>query len=424
MVIKKISKLLFILPLVICITSNVYAKKIVRLGLNCPSTGPYSVQGLDQIRAAKLAVEEINADGGILGRKIKLFTRNSQSKVDVSKENIAELIDKEGVQMVFGGSSSAVAIASGKVCRDRGKLFFGTLTYSNATTGKKGQKYLFRECNNAWMAAKAIADYLKKKFSNKKYFYITADYTWGWSTEESVRKFTKTKNKNIHKRILTPFPGAKETDFRRALKFAELLEPDVLVLVLFGNDMVQAVRIATSLGLKNKMQIVVPSLTLGMADSAGAKVMEGVIGTLPWTWQVPYVYNYKKGKEFVRNFSEKYKRYPSASGASAYTILYEYKSAVERAKTFNTKKVIKALEGHKYKFLKDMQIWRKLDHQSLQTVYTVKCKPWKKVIKDKFQLDYFEIVEKLSKYKAARSTKEWKAIRKKAGEPAYLEPRF
>ena len=129
----------------------------LKIGLNYPKTGPYSVQGLAQLRAAELAVEEINQTGGILGQQLVLVARDTQSKSDVSKKNVEELIDAEGCEMIFGGSSSAVAIAGGKAAKSRGKLYFGTLTYSNATTGVEAHKYIFRECYNAWMGAKVLS---------------------------------------------------------------------------------------------------------------------------------------------------------------------------------------------------------------------------------------------------------------------------
>ncbi len=392
----------------------------VTVGLNYPKTGPYSVQGLDQWRATELAVEEINAAGGIMGEQIKVAWRDSMSKADLSTTNATELIDKEGAKMVFGGSSSGVAVAVAKVCNAKNVPFFGTLTYSTDTTGKDGLKTTFRECYDAYMGANAIADYLKKNFTGKKYFYITADYTWGWTTEASVRKLSGTEDTTVHKMTKTPFPGASEADFKKALSLAKIVKPDVLVLVLFGKDMATAVRIATSMGMKGDMQIVVPNLTLGMAESGGAKVMEGVVGALPWAWPVPYKYNYPRGKAFVEKFAAKYGRYPSTSGASAYTILYEYKSAVERAKSFDTAAVVKALEGHEYTLLKDKQVWRAFDHQSVQTVYAVRCKPQAEVLKDKYKLDYFEIINAVSGDKAAISLADWQAERKAAGKPEHL----
>ena len=393
----------------------------VRIGLNYPKTGPYSVQGLAQLRAAELGVEEINKAGGILGRQIALVIRDSQSKADLSKKNVEGLIDNEDCQMVFGGSASSVAIAGGKAAKSRGKLYFGTLTYSNATTCKEGHKYMFRECYNAWMGAKVLSEYLKEQYSGKRYFYITADYTWGWTTEESIRKFSRSLDSKRHKRVLTPFPAATEDDFRKALIKAKSSRAEVLVLVLFGNDMAKAIKIAADMGLKKTMDIVVPNITLGMAESAGPEAMEDVVGALPWCWNIPYIKNYQKGKTFVETFSARYKAYPSTSAASAYTILYQYKDAVERAATFDTKAVINALEGYKFTSLKDDQIWRGFDHQCLQTVYAVKCKPKEAVTKDKFKQDYFEIMKEMPGEKAARSQDRWVRTRKAAGKAVALE---
>jgi ABC-type branched-subunit amino acid transport system substrate-binding protein len=391
----------------------------VKIGLNYPETGPYSVQGLDQYQAAIMAAEEINAAGGILGNQIELVFRDSKSNVDATKTNVTDLIDNQGVKMVFGGSSSAVAVAAGEICQIKGVPFFGTLTYSTETTGSAGHRHTFRECYDAWMGAKAIAAYLKTNFPNKKYMYVTADYTWGWTTESSVRKLTGTEDTKAHKGVLTPL-GAQ--DFNKELALAKMVKPDVLVLVLFGKDMVYAIRQATAMGLKSSMQIVVPNLTLGMAEDAGPRVMEGVIGALPWCWQVPYKYNYAGGKEFVEKFAAKYNRWPCTSGASAYTILHEYKAAVERANSFDSPAVIKALEGHTYSLLKDSQTWRDFDHQSIQTVYAVKCKPEVEVLKDKYKLDYFEIISSMSGDEAACTRAEWDAARTAAGKPKFLEP--
>lgn len=399
------------------------AEDYVNIGLNYPATGAYSVQGLDQLRAATLAAEEINQNGGILGKSVNIVPRDSKSMVEATYQNVRELIEKEKVKMVFGGSASSVAIAASDICRRKGTIFFGTLTYSTATTGSEGNRYTFRECYNSWMGAKTLASYLNTNFpaDTNKYFYITADYTWGYTTEASMRHFTGTDDRKYHKRIKTPFPNGTDKDFKKAISFAKIIKPDVLVLVLFGKDMSSAIRQATIQGLKSKMQIVVPNLTLGMAESGGPKVMEGVIGALPWSWIVPFKYDYPAGKSFVEAYVDRYSRYPSTSGASAYTILHEYKDAVERAGTFESREVIKALEGHTYQRLKDSQTWRAFDHQSVQTVYAVRCKNALDVLKSKFQLDYFEIIDSMPGEQAVRTREEWNSARAKVGKPLQLE---
>ncbi|MDH3329310.1 MAG: ABC transporter substrate-binding protein [Desulfobulbaceae bacterium] len=414
--------LFFVSALILGATGYGYAES-VKIGLNYPQTGPYSVQGKAQLDAARLAVQEINSQGGILGRTVELVTRDTQSKPDVSTSNVLELIDKENCEMIFGGSSSAVAIAGGEAAKSRGKLYFGTLTYSNATTGEAAHKYMFRECYNAWMGAKALGKYLvDMKLQGIKYFYITADYTWGRTTEESIRTFSLTTDQRRHLRRYVPFPGATHKDLADALSWAKAVKPAVLVLVLFGKDMSRALAILEERGMKKQFEaIVVPNLTLGMAVEAGPKAMEGVIGALPWAWNIPYKYNYPQGKEFVEKFSKMYNSYPSSSAASAYTVLYQYKDAVERAGTFATKKIIEALEGHSFVSLKDEQMWRAFDHQAVQSVYTVRGKPAEEVRQDRFKEDYFEILYKMDGKEAARSKEHWLKLREDAGKPAELE---
>lgn len=393
-------------------------KNEVVIGLNAPELGPYGKEGQVQRRAAQMAAEEINAQGGILGKKIKLVQRDTKSNPRIAKENAIELYDKEEAQMIFGGVSSAVAQAVGKVAKQREKIFFATSAYSTDLTAEEGHKYLFRECSDSRMAAKVLARYLKENFTNKYYFYITADYNWGLTTEEIFRNLTDTTDKLQHRSFLTKLGT---DDFNGVLKLAEEVGTEVLVLVLFGRDMEIAVKQAYELGLKNKMQIVVPNMTIDMAVGAGPEAMEGVLSTTPWYWKLPFEENQVKGKDFVKKYVEKYERYPSSSGASAYVILHQYKEAVERAKTFETMPVIKALEDHKYFGLKDEQQWRGFDHQSLQTVFAVKCKKAHEVKKDKYQMDYFEVIHKMKGEEAAISKEEWDEVRAAVSAAPALE---
>ncbi|AOY87346.1 branched-chain amino acid ABC transporter substrate-binding protein [Marinobacter salinus] len=405
------------LLLLACTTVSAEALKI---GLNYPQTGRYKDQGLQQRLGAFLAVDEINKAGGVMGQPLELVIRNTRGEPARGAKNTAELIDREGVKMVFGGVSSAVAIASGKAAKERDRIYFGTLTYSNATTGSEGHSHMFREPYNAWMTAKALSKYLSANHADEKYFYITADYTWGWSVEESVRKFSETENPDAHPGVKTPFPRALISDFREALKKAEESDAKVLMMVLFGDDMVRALNVAYEMGITEKMQIVVPNLTLGMARQVGPTIMEGIVGGSPWVWNAPYELNYPRGKEFVEAFSKRYEMRPSTAAASAYSIVYQFKDAVERAGTTNTRQLIGALEGHRYTFLKDEQYWREFDHQNVQTVYVVKVKPRNTIVADEYSSDYFSIIDSMPGDEAAQTREEWEARRREAGKPLTL----
>ncbi len=402
---------------------TVQADDTINIGMNYPQTGPYMHIGIDQERGAQMALEEINQHGGILGKKIIIYRRDSKSNPDTSALNVKELIDQKNVKMVFGGASSGVAIRVSDVCQTKKTLFMATVTSANATTGAKGHRHTFRTCYSAWMGGKALGTYLKKHFpaDSNTYYYIVADYSWGRSAEASIRKFSGTEDTTRHRVSYTQFPGVTDQALADKLKLAKIRKATVLIFCHFGSEMTRAVQVATQMGLKEEMQIVVPILELSMAEGAGAEAMEGIVGTSDFNWQVPFSGQYEKGMQFVNQFAENYGRYPSWGAAKAYTILWEYKHAVERSGSFAAADVIRALEDHSFTLLKDEEQWRSFDHQNVQTVFLVRCRSKEDVINDRYQLDYFEIIDSLPGNIAARSFKEWQAARWKANIPSYLE---
>ncbi|GIZ13458.1 substrate-binding protein [Pseudomonas sp. NCCP-436] len=402
------------------LTACTQAADPITLGLNYPRTGPYKEEGLAQMRGALLAIDELNAQGGVLGRPLRLSSKDTASRPAKAEKNVDKLA-AEGVAMLFGGVSSAVAIAAGKRARQHGLLYFGTLTYSNDTTGKDGHRYMFRECNNAWMSARVLGQYLNKTLPNKRYFYVTADYTWGHTSERSLRQETSTQDASHHAGVRIPFPGARLADYQDALAQAASSNAEVLALVLFGEDLVRAMRIAKDLGLTERMQIVVPNLTQSMVEQAGPSLMQGVLGTEPWTWRVPALEKSARGETFVKAFTSRYEIYPSSSAASAYSIVHQWADAARRAGSLDSEALIKALEGHRYTLLKDEQQWRAFDHQNLQTVYAVRVKPRDQVLKDPLKQDFFEIVDRLDAGSALPSLAAWQAERRAGGQPLTLQ---
>jgi branched-chain amino acid transport system substrate-binding protein len=380
----------------------------VIIGLNIPLTGPYMLQGADQLNAYALAKEEVEAQGGILGRKIRFLIADSKSNPAVAVENVKGFI-AQGVDMVTGGSSSGVAVAVSKLCQENKKLFMATLTYSNDTTGKDAHRHTFRETYNSWMAANAIARRLKKNFPNKKYFYITSDYTWGWTTRDSMKKFTGTENATD---VLIPLGAPLNSPaYHDAIQKALDEKAEVLVLVLFGADMMHCLQQAVDMGAKEKMQIVVPNLEMHMTLGSPTRPIAGVLGAIPWYWEVPFKYNFEKGKKFVEDYrSRHYGKPPCNGGATAYMNVMLYKWAVENTKSFDPKNLIRALEGHSFVGLKDQETFRPWDHQAIQTVYLVRGKSSAEM---KGDWDVFEILEAHSGEDLAPNEKE---------NPVKLEP--
>ena len=405
----RLNPFVLILALGLCVSPvhGVTDQEVV-IGLNVPQTGPYALQGKDQINAYALAKLEIEQEGGILGRKIHYLVGDSQSNPEVSVKNVKQFIE-EGVDMVTGGSSSAVAIAVSKLCQAQSKLFMATLTYSNDLTTKDAHRFTFRETYNSWMAARALSKHLNSNFAGKKYFYITSDYSWGWTTRDSMKQFTGTGEASD---VLMPFGEPLGSPrYRAAIQKAVDERAEVLVLVLFGRDMMAALQECMNMGVKHSMQIVVPNLEMHMVLGSSDESTEGILGAVPWYWQIPYKYNFEGGKRFVESYKARFGKPPCSGGATAYTNIRLYKWAVEKSKSFDPKAVVRALEGHTFKLLKDEQTIRSWDHQTIQSVYVVKGKGAGK--KDIW--DVFDVLEAHKGEELAQTREE---------NPVHLEPLY
>jgi branched-chain amino acid transport system substrate-binding protein len=405
--------------LLLTLTCHQACADSLRLGLLHPTTGRYKAEGYDQAQGAMLAVEEINASGGILGRKVELLMADTASSQEHGSEAARELLSK-GANMLFGGVSSSVIMDAGEEARRQNKLFFATMGSANDITEENGHSHIFREYYNAWMTAKALAFYLNQNLHGKRIFYITADYSWGISTEESIRNFTHTEDQQQHPGIRVSFPRPRRQELQTAMDAAQASGADILMLIQFGEDMATTLTMAESMRLKQQMQIVVPNLTESMAISAGAGAMEDVIGTTPWCWQATELYDFARGKAFVANYRQHYQQYPGSPAASAYSMVYQYRDAVTRAGSADTAAVSKALSNYRYHLLKDQQVWRSFDHQNIQSVFVIRGKKRADVMKSVLRSDYFDVVLTVPGTVAAKTQEEWLTVRQQAGKPENL----
>lgn len=392
-----------------CLGNSLLAEPI-KIGLSYPRTGNYKAEGLELHRGALMAVEAINGNGGLLGRPVQLLTRNSASRAQKARNNV-ERFARQGAQMVFGGATSEEAIAAGMRARELGLLYFATLSYANEVTGREGHRYLFRESSSALMSARVLGEYLGWHMPRQRYHYIVVDDTWGRSIESELRATTGSQDRARHGRSALPSSTAMRQHYLDALNKAAASDADILVLALLGEDLLRSMRLAHNLGLHTRMQIIVPHLSKSIVQQAGPKVMQGVIGTESWTWQVPSQENSPTGQAFVDDYIRQHREYPDSAAASAYAIVQQWADAVRRSASLDSEKLISALENHSYSLLKGPQQWRAFDHQNMQSIYAVRVKTRSQIMQDPLKQDYFEIIHRMDGEAAAPSHDEWQQER-------------
>ncbi len=387
------------------ITTFALAEETVLFGLNVPLTGSYAKQGEDQLKAYKLAIQKVNEQGGILGKKVVYSIKDSKTNAEVARENAKALI-AEGAVMITGGSSSAEAITQAEEAQKAGVIFMAGLTHSNDTTGKDAHRHTFRWYNNGHQSAKAMGSLLSQKFGQEaKYAFIYANYTWGTSNYESMKAVAEKSGGKI---VFSQATELGKKSYIADLLEAKKTEPTVLVLVHFGDDMVNALKQATQLKLRNSMAIVVPLMEIHMAHPLGPEIMQGVITTMPWYHELSE--KYEGSKVFVAAFEKEYSKKPCNSAAVAWVDILQYAEAVKRAGSFDHIKVIKALEGHHFKLLEEDEYWRDWDHQGIHQTYVAIGKT---PAESKNEWDLFKIVSAHKGDEVARTREE---------NPVKLEP--
>ncbi len=374
-------------------TSSAYAYtnepkgKSVTLGFNVPQSGPYADEGADELKAFKLAVKHLNGEGdggmmgtfsskvlkgnGVLGKKVEFVTGDTQTKSDAARASAKSMIEKDGAVMISGGSSSGVAVAVQSLCQEAGIIFMAGLTHSNDTTGKDKKANGFRHFFDAYMSAAALAPVLSKQYGkDRKFYMLTADYTWGWTQAASMKEFMEGEGWQMVKDVKTPLAS---TDFSSYLAPVLSSGADVLILNHYGGNMVNSLTQAVQFGMRDKQvngkqfEIVVPLISELMAKGAG-KNIQGILGSSNWNWKLQD----EGTKAFVKSYGTEYGVPPSQAAQTCYVQTLLYADAAERAGSFDPCAVGKELEGFKFDGLGNgPTLYRAADHQCFKDVLVV-----------------------------------------------------
>jgi len=387
-------------------TNNPGDASTVTLGFNVPQTGPYADEGADELRAYELAVKHLNGEGdggmmntmtpnalsgnGVLGKKVEFVTGDTQTKGDAARASAKRMIERDGALMISGGSSSSVAIAVQSLCHEAGVMFMAGLTHSNDTTGKDRRKYGFRHFFNAYMSGAALGPVLEKEYgTDRKAYHLTADYTWGWTQEESIMNTTEGLGWDTVQAVRTPLGAG---DFSQYLTPVLDSGADVLILNHYGKDMVNSLTQAVQFGMRDKQingkdfQIVVPLFSRLMAQGAGENI-KGILGSTNWNWTLQD----EASQAFVKSFGQEYGFPPSQAAHTCYVQTLLYANAVETAGTFYPCEVIAALEDFEFDGMGNgPTLYRGADHQCFKEVLVVRGNQ-----SPESQFDLLEVVQQV-----------------------------
>ena len=344
--------------------SSCLAGEAYHLGVDLAITGTGALYCKDGVDAIKLAVEEINAQGGFLGEHpIKLFIRDSHTKPDVAVREAKDLILREKVRAILGTYSSACAVAIKPVAQEYKVLHIPAISNSENITKVNFSPYTYQVVPNSYMQAKAVvvgvAELAKKK-GWKNYVTIASDYEWGRSTQNNTVALLKQLAPDV--KLKKEFwPRLGETQFTSYITAIMGQKPDFVIGSVAAKDNVAWMKQAQAYGFFEKIPYPGSLISVSELILQSKTLTRGMVGLCRAPFfahlDVPMM------ADFVKNFRAKYERYPSDWAVMEYDAVYVLKQGVEKAASIDTEKVKDALKGATVDTTRGRLSFREIDNQ-------------------------------------------------------------
>jgi branched-chain amino acid transport system substrate-binding protein len=172
------------------------------IGHHCDLTGAISSWGVWHDKAAKAAVDIINAGGGIAGRKVELATEDTESNPASGARKLRNLVQRLNAEFIVGSVHSGVMLAAIPVASELKTIYFSTGEATEAT-GSKGTRYSFRTGTDTYSIAAASLPWCVENFG-KKWTIIYADYAWGQSTNQESKHYIEKSGGKVLNSIPVP----------------------------------------------------------------------------------------------------------------------------------------------------------------------------------------------------------------------------
>jgi len=339
------------------------AQQPIKLAMIDTTTGAFALYGLAGIEGAKIAVAELNAAGGVLGRKVEMIVRDDAAKPDVGAREIRDVILREEVAAVFGPVSSGVLLAMSEVARENKTILIAHTSNTERAFVERGHRYIFSVVPNTFIEGSAMGQYMAKK-PYKKYMIIGPDYEFGHIQAEAFERRLKENKKDVEI-IGHVWPKGGETDYTSYITAIIAAKPDVVYGNLFGSDLIAFTKQAKGYDFFKKF----PFAALYDVDTLqglGKDAVEGVIGYERGPFHViRKLAPSQRFEDFITKYRAATNKYPSTWAINAYDGVMAWAKAVKKANTVDTEKVVDALEGLELDSLRGPGHYiRKVDHQA------------------------------------------------------------
>ncbi|MGI9483240.1 MAG: ABC transporter substrate-binding protein [Hyphomicrobiales bacterium] len=314
-----------------------------------------------------LAVEQINAAGGVLGKKLEIVSRDDQGKPGEAVKIAEELFTRDGVVMISGSLFSHIGLALTSYAGEKKRLYLAAEPLADALVWAKGNRYTFRLRPSTYMQAAMLAKQAAASGATK-WATIAPNYAYGKDAVASFKKILKQLKPDVEF-VAEQWPGLFKIDAAAEVQAIEASKPDAIYNVTFGGDLAKFVREGSTRGLfENRTVFGLLTGEPEYLDPLKDEAPKGWIVTgYPW-----YDIKDEAHKKFVADYQKRWDDYPRIGSIVGYNTMLSIAAALKKAGSTDTEKLVDAFKGLELDTPVGKVTYRAIDHQSTMGAYVGK----------------------------------------------------
>lgn len=338
----------------------------VNVGIATVESGSVAELGQAGVQGVQMAINDINAKGGLLGKKIHLEVADSHAEPATGSTEVQSMVQNDHVVAQFGAVASSVGVAEEAVTSAAHIPFFAFTDNDVTLMTTHGNKWSFQVVPNTYMEPRAVAYYMHKLYGTKpiRVATITPDYNFGLS--EVTNFLAGLKEYHLNATIVTQQkPPLGETNFDSYISAILAAQPNFVFGGIYGGDLVTFTKQAAGFGLFKKVRMAAQYNQAQLIALGASNPAAGGIGfdRAPF-WAMSHL-----DKSWISRFHQQYGQWPHAWSILGYTAVQTWAYAVQKAGTFNGDKVAAQLPGASVPTIRGPITIRSCDHQALVNEY-------------------------------------------------------
>lgn len=347
----------------------------IKVGAQGAASGPHSDYGRQIEMGATMAMEEINAAGGVLGCKIEVKFMDDENKAATGVKNARYLVTDWGAHFMVGTDSSGVAMALGPVLAELDRIHFfshaATHRLTEELVAQKGIKQIVRVSVPVYQDGIVAALVFKDRMDIKRWANIGADYEYGY-TSWNLFKDTLRKYRPDVEFVGEAWAPFLTLDFSPHVSAVMAQKPDAIFATPWAGEAVQLLRQALIQGVFDDIKVWWQAMggSVDVLEGISAEVRNDRFKGKLWA-TARYIHNWPDtadNRAFIDRFRKRWNRFPNYSAETTYSALFIMKAAVEKAGSMETAKVIGAMQGMKISNPGGERVFRSEDQQFVYNV--------------------------------------------------------